>query len=238
MSREEWALAMRVLVIGESALGTSIRRSLDAAGIDTELAADAAAADGEMRERHYDGLVLDVPSAGAGGEPLLRSLRARGTSTAVMLLLAPCPVTERVRLLDLGADDYLARPFDPVELVAKLRALLRRSVHAGDTLACGALHLLRHERVATLHGRRIDLTNREFCILDVLMRNPARSLSRRQLEESLYGWGDEVESNAIEVHIHHLRRKLGASLIQTVRGVGYQLVPDGDGTANGGLRGN
>jgi DNA-binding response OmpR family regulator len=124
----------------------------------------------------------------------------------------------------MGADDYLVKPFDLIELSARMRALVRRSAgSAGEILEYGPVRLGRDTRLVTFNGERVELTNKEFWILEALLRNRNRVLSRRQLEETLYGWGDEVESNAVEVHIHHLRRKLGRDLILTVRGVGYRL---------------
>jgi DNA-binding response OmpR family regulator len=217
---------MRVLVaVADAEFTASIRQVLETAGLAVDAAEDRDGADASLRRNHYDAIALDLQISNGAGESLLQALRARNDRTPVLVLTGACPVAERVRLLDLGADDYLLKPVDVIELGARLRALIRRSsTGVAEKLVCGPLQLLRHDRVATVGGKRIDLTNREFWILDALMRNENHSMSRRQLEESLYGWGDEVESNAIEVHIHHLRRKLGAGLIQTVRGVGYQLV--------------
>jgi DNA-binding response OmpR family regulator len=224
---------MRVLVAEDDVLlGASIKKGLEQEGFAVDWATDGNAVDSAMRVHQYDAVTLDLGMPGISGESLLRSWRERDDHTPVIVLTARGFVLDRVRLLDLGADDYLVKPFDLVELCARLRALVRRGGGGGigEVLECGPLRLTRHMRVVTLEGERIELTNREFWILEVLMRNKNRLMSRRQLEESLYGWGDEVESNAIEVHIHHLRRKLGHGLIQTVRGVGYQLVvPDTKG---------
>lgn len=218
---------MHVLVANaDAAVAASIKLGLDEAGFTVDRVADNPAADAALRRRHYDAVVLTLQVADGAGEALLGALRARTDTTPVLVLMPVCPVTERVRLLDLGADDYLLAPIDVAELCGRLRALIRRSSAAAapDKLECGPLQLVRHARVAMVNGMRVELTNREFWILDALMRSKNWTMSRRQLEESLYGWCDEVESNAIEVHIHHLRRKLGAGLIQTVRGVGYQLI--------------
>jgi two-component system, OmpR family, response regulator QseB len=220
---------MRVLVGEDDALlGASLKRGLEQEGFAVDLAASGGAVDMAMRAHSYDAVTLDLGLPGTDGETLLISWRQRGDRTPVIVLTARGFVLDRVRVLDLGADDYLVKPFDLIELCARLRALVRRSGGAvGEVLECGPLRLTRHTRKVTLDGSRVELTNREFWILEVLMRNRNRLMSRRQIEESLYGWGDEVESNAIEVHIHHLRRKLGPGLIQTVRGVGYQVtVPD------------
>jgi DNA-binding response OmpR family regulator len=225
------AHAMRVLVAEDDALlGASVKKGLEQEGFAVDWATDGSAVDLAMRAHQYDAVTLDLGLPGISGETLLRGWRDRDDHTPVIVLTARGFVLDRVRLLDMGADDYLVKPFDLIELCARLRALIRRSGGAvGEVLECGPLQLMRHTRAVTLDGARVELTNREFWILEVLMRNKNRLMSRRQLEESLYGWGDEVESNAVEVHIHHLRRKLGHGLIQTVRGVGYQLV--GPGTA-------
>ncbi len=219
---------MRALVaVDDVMLAASCRNALVDAAVGVELATDCDGADAALRERHFDAVVIDRALSNGAGEALVRGMRARSDATPVLVLTGPCSVGERVRLLDLGADDYLTRPVDAVELAARVRALIRRTARSSDDrIAHGPLQLLRHARVAALDGKRIELTNREFWILDLLMRNVGKSLSRRQLEEALYGWGDEVESNAIEVHIHHLRRKLGPGVIQTVRGVGYQLAAE------------
>ncbi len=217
---------MRVLVAEDDALlGASLKKGLEQEGFAVDWAADGNATDSAMRAHQYDAVTLDLGMPGIAGDALLRSWRERDDHTPVIIITARGFVLDRVRLLDMGADDYLVKPFDLIELCARLRALVRRSGGAvGEVLQCGPLQLMRHTRKVTVDGHRVDLTNREFWILEVLMRNKNRLMSRRQIEESLYGWGDEVESNAIEVHIHHLRRKLGTGLIQTVRGVGYQVT--------------
>jgi DNA-binding response OmpR family regulator len=225
----EGAHAMRVLVAEDDVLlGASIKKGLEQEGFAVDWATDGNAVDSAMRVHHYDAVTLDLGMPGISGESLLRGWRERDDHTPVIVITARGFVLDRVRLLDMGADDYLVKPFDLIELCARLRALVRRTGGAGgEVLVCGPLQLMRDTRVVTLDDVRIELTNREFWILEALLRNKNRLMSRRQLEESLYGWGDEVESNAVEVHIHHLRRKLGHQLIQTVRGVGYQLVEPG-----------
>jgi two-component system response regulator QseB len=137
-------------------------------------------------------------------------------------------VADRVRGLDAGADDYLVKPFDLDELSARVRALMRRrDGRATPTIEVGALSLDPAAHAVTLAGRPVALSKREFSLLHALMKQPGRPLSRAQLEESLYGWSEEIESNAVEVHIHSLRRKLGAEWIRNVRGVGYMVPADG-----------
>jgi DNA-binding response OmpR family regulator len=162
------------------------------------------------------------------GLELLRSERARGNKVPVLILTARDAVQDRIRGLDSGADDYVVKPTDLDELAARLRALVRRSKgESAPLLAVGQLALDPAARIVTRAGHVIDLQPREFALLQELMLNAGRVLSREQLEERIYRWSEEVESNAVEVHIHHLRRKLGANVVKTIRGVGY-VIPRGE----------
>ena len=155
---------------------------------------------------------------------LLRALRAAGNAIPVLILTARDSTWDKVGGLDGGADDYLVKPVDLDELAARLRALTRRaSGQSTPLLQANEVELDPAARRVRLRGEPVELSAREFAILELLMRNAGRMISRAQLESALYGWGEGVESNAVEVHIHHLRRKLGADLIRTVRGVGYLL---------------
>lgn len=156
---------------------------------------------------------------------VLARARAARNAVPVLILTARDTVPDRIAGLDAGADDYLVKPFDLGELQARLRALIRRSgQQAEPVLAHGALRLDPAARSASWQGQPVELSAREFAVLHTLLLNAGRVLSKAQLEESLYGWGEEIESNAVEVFVHHLRRKLSAELIRTVRGVGY-LIP-------------
>ena len=156
---------------------------------------------------------------------MLASLRRRGNPIPVLILTARDAVADRVKGLDAGADDYLVKPFDLEELAARIRALLRRkSGRADPVVQVGNLILNPVTREVSLHGKPISLSAREFGLLHALVERPGAVLSRAQLEEKLYGWGHEVESNTVEVYVHALRRKLGANFIRNVRGVGY-MVP-------------
>jgi two-component system OmpR family response regulator/two-component system response regulator QseB len=158
------------------------------------------------------------------GLELLRRERARGSRLPILVLTARDAIPDRVRGFDTGADDYVVKPVDLDELAARLRALVRRaSGEAAPQLAAGALRLDPASHTVVYDGRRVDLKAREFKLLHELMRNAGRVLSREQIEERLYAWGEEVESNAVEVHVHHLRRKLAPHVIRTIRGVGYLL---------------
>jgi two-component system OmpR family response regulator/two-component system response regulator QseB len=156
---------------------------------------------------------------------VLQTLRAKKVKTPVLVLTARDAVPDRIKGLDLGADDYVLKPVDLFELGARLRSLVRRAHgQAQDMLTCGALQINPAARQVTFDNQGVTLSTREFDLLHALMLAVGRIMSREQLEQQLYSWGHEVESNAIEVHIHHLRRKLKPELIQTVRGIGYTLL--------------
>jgi two-component system OmpR family response regulator/two-component system response regulator QseB len=158
---------------------------------------------------------------------VLQRLRARGGRLPVLILTARDAVEDRIRGLDAGADDYLIKPFDLGELAARLRALTRREGGQADpVLRVAGVELDPAAHTVTFHGQPVELSAREFALLHALMRNAGRVMTRAQLEEQLYPWGEEVESNAVEVHVHRLRRKLAADLVQTVRGVGYLMPRD------------
>jgi len=216
---------VRILIVeDDAALGSSTARGLELEGFSVEWRQDGVGAEAAMVSLRFDAIVLDLGLPGASGEDLLRAWRNAGNTTPVLVLTARGFVLDRVRVLNLGADDYLVKPFDLLELSARLRALYRRqNGQSAVNLEFGSLMLSHHEHSAMFNGARIDLTKREHRILETFLRNRDRVLSRRQLEDALYGWGEVVESNAIEVHIHNLRRKLSRTLIQTVRGAGYRL---------------
>jgi DNA-binding response OmpR family regulator len=160
------------------------------------------------------------------GLEVLKRLRTRKGQTPVLLLTARDTIDDRIQGLDTGADDYLVKPFDMGELAARLRALIRRASGAGTpVLRAGEVTLDPSAHTVAREGKLADLSATEFALLHALMLNAGKVLSRAQLEEKLYAWGEEVESNAIEVHIHHLRRKLYPELIETIRGVGYLIRP-------------
>jgi DNA-binding response OmpR family regulator len=190
---------------------------------------DGVAAERELASGDYTAAVLDLGLPLKDGLDVLQALRARKISTPVLVLTARDAVPDRIRGLDLGADDYVVKPVDLHELGARLRSLVRRSHgQMQDVLQCGAVLLEPAARRVSLNGESVALSTREFDLLHVLMLNADRVMSREQLEQQLYSWGYEVESNAIEVHIHHLRRKLHPDVIQTVRGVGYTMLRSQD----------
>jgi DNA-binding response OmpR family regulator len=217
---------MRLLLVeDDSLLGDGIRAGLRLGGYTVDWVKDGRAAQLALEAEEYGLVVLDLGLPRLSGLELLRWLRQAGQSLPVLILTARDTVADRVKGLDSGADDYLVKPFDLEELVARVRALLRRSGgRASPLLEHGGIALdLAAHRVTRL-GLTVELSPREFAILQQLLENTGRVLSRERLEQSLYGWNEEVESNAVEVHIHHLRKKLGSELIRTVRGVGYMIA--------------
>jgi DNA-binding response OmpR family regulator len=222
---------MRILIVeDDSLLGDGIQAGLRQAGFAADWVRDGLAADAALAAERFAAVVLDLGLPRLSGLELLRRLRAAGNAVPVLILTARDAVADRVAGLDAGGDDYVVKPFDLDELAARLRALVRRAHgQAAATLRVGELELDPAAHAARFAGRPVELSAREFAVLQALTLNAGRVLSREQLEQALYGWGEEVESNAIEVHIHHLRRKLRAELIRTVRGVGYTLPRPGAG---------
>ena len=216
---------MRILLAEDDAmLGDGLRAGLRQVGFQVDWVRDGWAAERELGAVDYAAAVLDLGLPGQDGMDVLRAVRAAGNTTPVLILTARDAVPDRIRGLDAGADDYVLKPVDLHELAARLRSLVRRAHGAvQEVLACGALRLDPAARQVHWQGQLVSLSTREFDLLHTLVRSAGRVLSREQLEQQLYSWGLEVESNAIEVHIHHLRRKLQADVIQTVRGVGYML---------------
>jgi DNA-binding response OmpR family regulator len=207
-------------------IGEAIRAGLKRDGFTVDWVHEAQSAAAVLHTEPYELVLLDLGLPGAGGLQLLKSLRERGGSLPVLIITARDAVSDRVAGLDTGADDYLVKPFDLDELAARIRALLRRRAGTGAPLLAHlgveldpAAHRVTHE------GVEVALSPREFALLQLLMERPGTILSRASIEERLYGFGEEVESNAVEVHIHGLRRKLGAQFILTVRGVGYRVRP-------------
>jgi DNA-binding response OmpR family regulator len=179
-----------------------------------------------VQTHEYDAILLDLGLPDISGEAFVKRLREGRATTPVIVLTARGQIEDRVTVLDLGADDYLVKPIDIAELGARLRAVRRRtsaSVNYSDTQRVGPLELYQSSRTALWNGRPVTLTSKEFDVLEALVLRRPRVVSRSQLEEVLYGWGDEVESNAIEVYVHFLRRKFAPGLIITVRGKGYQI---------------
>lgn len=220
---------MRILLAEDDRLlGEGIRAGLVQSGLAVDWARDGEEARLALRTGTFDAVVLDLRLPEVDGLTVLRELRAARDAVPVLVLTALDAVEDRVAGLDAGADDYLGKPFVLAELQARLRALLRRSKgQAEPLLRHGRVTLDPAARSVTLDGAPVELSPRELALLQELLVHEGRALSRAQLEEKLYGWGEELESNAVEVHVHHLRRKLYPELIQTVRGVGYLVPRDG-----------
>jgi len=217
---------MRLLLAEDDPiLGDGLRAGLRQQGFQVDWVRDGLAAEREISSGDYLAAVLDLGLPYKDGLEVLQALRQRLISTPVLVLTARDAVPDRIKGLDLGADDYVLKPVDLHELGARLRSLVRRAHgQIQDVLSCGTVQLQLSARQVTLDGQPVALSQREYDLLHALMLNVGRILSREQLEQQLYSWGYEVDSNAIEVHIHHLRKKLRPDLIQTVRGVGYTLL--------------
>jgi len=218
---------MRILLIEDDpSLGATLQSwlQLDGYAVDWLRRGDQAAM--ALATHDYHCVLLDRGLPGLSGDAVLHALRARQSLVPVLLITARDTLSDRVEGLDLGADDYLVKPFDLEELSARIRAALRREARQpAVALRHGAVTLDPAGKSAMLDGQLLALTAREFAVLHALMRRPGQIVSRAQLEEALYGWGEEVESNAIEVHIYNLRKKLGSGFITTVRNQGSGLAP-------------
>ena len=217
---------MRILLAEDDAmLGDGLRSGLRQLGFQVDWVRDGVAAERELASDVYAAGVLDLGLPMKDGLDVLKALRTRSITTPVLVLTARDAIADRVRGLDLGADDYVVKPVDLHELAARLRSLIRRSHgQTHEVLVCEKVQLDPAARQVRFDGQAVSLSTREFDLLHALMRNAGRVLSREQLEQQMYSWGHEVESNTIEVHIHHLRRKLSSDSIQTVRGVGYTML--------------
>ena len=216
---------MRVLVVEDDPLlGDALQAGLKQRGFGVDWITDGVAAELALRSESFAAVVLDLGLPRLDGLQLLGKERAKGSKVPVLVLTARDAVEDRVRGFDTGADDYVVKPVDLDELAARLRALIRRSCgEPAPILEQGELRLDPAARTVAWRGLPVELQAKEFNLLQEFMLNVGRVLSREQLEGRLYAWGEEVESNAVEVHVHHLRRKLAPELIRTVRGVGYVL---------------
>lgn len=202
-------------------LQTALRQD----GYTVDWVADGPGADAALRAATFDILLLDLGLPGRDGIAVLRDMRQRGDSTPVIILTARDEIRDRIGGLDAGADDYIVKPLDLDELGARMRSVLRRAAGRGEPfISHGDICLNPITRSVELRGIPVQLSAHEFAVLEALLQRPGAILSRTQLEDRLYGWGERVESNAVEVYIHGLRRKLGSGVIHTLRGVGY-FVP-------------
>lgn len=216
---------MRILLVEDDPMvGAALRKGLQQDGHTVDWVREATAAEAALLPAAHDLMLLDLGLPGKSGLSLLADVRRAGSALPVIICTARDAVADRVRGLDLGADDYLVKPFAFDELGARIRAVIRRRLgQPASRLAHGALVLDPASHEVELNGEPVALSAREFAILEALMERPAAVLSRAQIEDRLYGWDEEVASNAVEVHVHNLRRKLGDTTIRTVRGLGYSL---------------
>lgn len=222
---------MRILLVeDDTLLGDALQAGLRQAGHAVDWVRDGISAETALIAEDYAAMVLDLGLPRMDGLDVLHHLRQKQKTLPVLILTARDTVDDRIRGLDAGADDYLIKPFDLGELHARLRALLRRAGgQPAPVLAAAGVTLDPATRRVECEGKEIELSAKEYDLLHVLMQQAGRALSRAQLEQHLYAWGDEIGSNTVEVYIHHLRRKLGADAIRTLRGIGY-VVPKAAGT--------
>jgi two-component system, OmpR family, response regulator QseB len=216
---------MRILLVEDDPqLGDGLTIGLRQSGFAVDWLKDGISADQALQSESFDLVVLDLGLPRLSGMDVLKRARSRGQHMPILILTARDATGDKVAGLDAGADDYLVKPIDLDELSARVRALTRRSAGRAEPLIThGDITLDPAGHVVTQAGLSIELSSREFSLLQMLLENTGRVLTRSQLEQSIYGWGDEPDSNALEVHIHHLRKKLGSELIRTLRGVGYTI---------------
>jgi two-component system OmpR family response regulator/two-component system response regulator QseB len=222
---------MRILVAEDDALlGDALQSGLRQRGFDADWVRDGVAADLALAGEAYAAVVLDLGLPRRDGMTVLAAQRAKGNTVPVLVLTARDAVDDRIKGLDTGADDYVVKPVDLDELAARLRALVRRSHgEPSGVIEIGALAIDPAARTVRFRGVHVALKPREFNLLHEFALSAGRVLTREQIEQRLYSWGEEVECNAVDVHIHHLRRKLAPEVIRTVRGVGYLLAKDAAG---------
>lgn len=217
---------MKILLVEDDAMiGKAVKQGLTHAGFSVDWAQDGRAAELSLAHDVYNLAVLDLGLPYKDGIAILKAARARGNNIPVLIATARDAVADRIAGLNAGADDYVVKPFDLDELVARIRALLRRHAGSGSPVVTyGAICFDTIRKIVSLRGVAVDLSAREIGILEALMQKPGAVLSKEALEEALYGWGQEIGSNAVEVHLHNLRKKLGADVIKNVRGVGYRVA--------------
>jgi len=216
---------MRILLVeDDELLGEGTRKGLAQDGYTVDWIRDGEQADHALKSEIFDLIVLDLGLPKLSGITVLENLRERGQATPVLILTARDSIGDRVMGLDKGADDYLTKPFNLDELFARLRALQRRFAdRAAPILVHNDISLDPASHVVHYKGEPVNLSRREFALLHILLENAGRVLSREHLTQSLYGWGEEVDSNALEVHVHNLRKRFGQNFIRTVRGIGYTV---------------
>lgn len=219
---------MRILLVEDDVMmGNSLQKGLGANGHAVDWLQDGSLVEGAVQSNTFDMLLLDLSLPGSDGLDILRSLRAARKRLPIIVITARADVKDRIAGLNLGADDYLAKPFSFEELEARIRAVERRISGFADTIVrFGPLNCNTATREVEFLGEKINLSSREYQILSALLSRPGAIVSKAQLTEKIYDWDSEIDSNALEVHIHRLRQKLSTKFIRTVRGLGYQLVDE------------
>jgi len=219
---------MRILLVeDDQPLGKALQEGLRHHGHTIDWLTDGISGEQAIKNEEFDAVILDLNLPKQSGYAILKNIRDRGIDTPVLILTARELVEDRVKGLDLGADDYLVKPFDLDELCARLRALQRRfSARAIPIITHGDIELNPAAHIVSYKAEIINMPRREFALLQKLLENAGRVLSRDHLTQNLYGWGEDIDSNALEVHIHNLRKKFGANFIRTIRGVGYMIDKD------------
>lgn len=215
---------MRILLVeDDELLGDGVRTGLLQYQYTVDWVKNGLAALQALQTEHFDMVILDLNLPRMSGMDILKTIRAKNNTIPVLILTARDTVDDRIQGLDLGADDYLVKPFDLAELCARIRAIKRRTGINRTTpiIIIDNISLDPSTRTVYIDNQAIELSRREFSLLQMLMENAGRVLSREQITQSLYGWGDDIDSNALEVHIHNLRKKFGEKFIRTIRGVGY-----------------
>ncbi len=217
---------MRVLLVEDDhMIAEGLQTALRAAGFAVDWMRDGRSASGALQTSVFDAVLLDLGLPQRDGIDVLRDLRKRGNATPVIILTARDEIQHRIAGLDAGADDYIVKPFDLDEVMARMRSVLRRAAGRGDpSIRHGELRLDPVSRTVERNGTPVGLSAHEYAVLEALLQRPGAVLSRAQLEDRLYGWDEQIGSNAVEVYVHGLRRKLGSGAIRTLRGVGY-FVP-------------
>lgn len=216
---------MRILLVEDDPLlGDGIKKSLGHLGFTVDWMRDGVQGENALTSEEYAAVVLDLGLPRKDGLALLQSVRNKGLRTPVLILTARDSKPDKLKGFGAGADDYIVKPLDMEELGARLHALIRRSAgRASPRIRIGQVEIDPDERLAWSDGKLVELSAKEFAVLEMLVQNAGRVLTRTQLEQSVYGWGDNADSNTIEVFIHHLRKKLGSDFIQTLRGIGYTV---------------
>lgn len=217
---------MRILLVEDDALlGDGLRSGLIQYQYNVDWVKNGMAAWSSLQTEHFDMVILDLGLPRLSGEDLLKNMHGKGIHVPVIILTARDNTTDMIRGLDIGADDYVVKPFDLEELCARIRAIQRRIVsRAEPTIEVGDMTLDPATRLVFKSGQMVEISRREFVLLKMLMENAGRVITREKITQSLYGWGDDIDSNALEVHIHNLRKKFGGGVIVTIRGVGYMYV--------------